>query len=219
MHLSEATVANDCSSPSSRNTNSPRPGTTRRDLLKMGSVIAAASGAASLLGLEAQASATKDSPGQEVGEGPLYDRLRESYDLRVDAAKLELEQGPVAHPTNADEAQFPNGIANFTKGLAHNRIGETNVSVYQDYLTMLSAGSQAALEELPLGGKVPLVNPLAGLAFDLEGTDSHQLEIPPAPSFSSAHRAAEMVEVYWQAVLRDLPFSQYSTDPLAPQAA
>jgi hypothetical protein len=83
----------------------------------------------------------------------------------------------------------------------------------------LGAGSQAALDALTLGGKVPLVNPLAGLAFDLEGSDSHQLGIPPAPSFSSAPRAAEMVEVYWQAVLRDLPFSQYSTDPIAQAAA
>jgi hypothetical protein len=75
------------------------------------------------------------------------------------------------------------------------------------------------LEALTLGGKVPLVDPLAGLAFDLEGSDSHQFRIPPAPSFSSPQRATEMVEVYWQAVLRDLPFSQYSTDPIAQAAA
>jgi hypothetical protein len=140
-------------------------------------------------------------------------------DLRVDAAKLELEQGSVAHPANADEAQFPNGVANFTKGLPHDQFGETDVPTYQNYLMALGAGSQAALDALTLGGKVPLVNPLAGLAFDLEGSDSHQLGIPDAPSFSSAQRAAEMVEVYWQAVLRDLPFSQYSTDPIAQAAA
>jgi hypothetical protein len=182
-------------------------------------MIAAATGVASVLRFDTQAWAMKGSSGQKVGGGPQDDRIREAYDLRVDAAKLELEQGSVAHPANADEAQFPNGIANFTKGLPHDQFGETDVRTYQNYLTALAAGSQEALEALTLGGKVPLSNPLAGLAFDLEGSDSHQLGIPPAPSFSSAQRAAEMVEVYWQAVLRDLPFSQYSTDPIAQAAA
>lgn len=203
------------SSPSPRTTPSPNPGTTRRELLKIGSVIAAASGAAPLLRFDANAWAAENSPGQRVGERAPEDRLTESYDLRVDAAKLELEQGALRHPVNGDEAQFPNGIANFTKGLPHDPLGETDVATYQDYLSALGAGSQGALDALLLGGKVPLTNPLAGLAFDLEGADSHQLAIPAAFSFSSAQRAAEAVEVYWQAVLRDLPFSQYSTDPTA----
>jgi hypothetical protein len=206
-------VANDCSSLSSREKNFLNPGKTRRELFKIGGMIAAASGAASVFRVAAPAWAMQGGSGQKD------DRLKESYDLRVDAAKLELEQGAVPHPANGDEAQFPSGIANFTKGLPHDQLGETDVSIYQDYLTALSAGSQAALEELTLGGKVLLVNPLAGLAFDLEGADSHQLAIPPAPSFSSAQRAAEMVEVYWQALLRDLPFSEYLTDPVAQVAA
>jgi hypothetical protein len=207
MHLKGDMIAHQ-SFRSSRKSNSLKPGTTRRDLFKIGGVIAAATGALSVLPFDAQASAVKGSPGKNVEEGPQDDRLKESYDLRVDSAKLELKQGTVPHPANADEAQFPNGIANFTKGLPHDQFGETDVPTYQNYLTALGAGSQAALETLTLGGKVPLINPLAGLAFDLEGSDSHQLGIPPAPSFSSAERAAEMVEVYWQAVLRDLPFSQ-----------
>src|SRR5215472_11886340 len=212
-------MVNRGSFPASRKTRSPKPGTTRRELLKIGSVIAAAGTAVPLLRFDTPAWASKDRPGQKVGERAPDDRLRESYDLRVDAAKLELEQGAVPHPANADEALFPNGIASFTKGLPHDQLGETDVRIYQDYLITLSAGSQAALETLTLGGKVPLVNPLAGLAFDLEGADSHQLAIPPAPSFSSAERAAEMVEVYWQAVLRDLPFSEYPTNPIAQVAA
>jgi hypothetical protein len=65
---------------------------------------------------------------------------------------------------------------------------------------------------------VPLVDPQAGLAFDLEGTDSHQLAIAPAPALASAWRAGEAVEVYWQALLRDVPFSQYAASPLAAAA-
>ena len=206
-------MANDYSSVSSRETNSLNPRKTRRELFKIGGMIAAASSAVSVFGV---AAAARAMPG---GLGQKEDRLRESYDIRVDAAKLELEQGAVPHPANGDEAQFPNGIANFTKGLAHDQLGETSARTYQNYLAALGAGSQAALDALVLGGKVPLTNPLAGLAFDLEGADSHQLAIPAAPSFSSAQRGAETVEVYWQAVLRDLPFSQYSTDPSAQAAA
>jgi hypothetical protein len=39
------------------------------------------------------------------------------------------------------------------------------------------------------------------------------LAAPPAPAFSSAWAAGEMVEDYWQALTRDVPFSQYGTDP------
>ena len=124
-----------------------------------------------MLRFDTQAWAMKGSSPQKVEKGPRDDRIEEPYEIRVDAAKLELEQGPVAHPTNTDEAQFQNGIASFTQGLPHDKFGETDVATYQNYLTALGAGSQAATEALTLGGTVPLVNPLAGLAFDLEGSD------------------------------------------------
>lgn len=40
-----------------------------------------------------------------------------------------------------------------------------------------------------------------------------QVAAPPAPAFASAEMAAEMVELYWQAGLRDLPFAHYAEDP------
>jgi hypothetical protein len=63
------------------------------------------------------------------------------------------------------------------------------------------------------------VNPQSGYAFDLEGIDSHQLTMPPAPAFASAQEAGEMVELYWMALLRDVNFDKYATDPLAQEAA
>lgn len=63
-----------------------------------------------------------------------------------------------------------------------------------------------------------LTNPQAALAFDLEGTDSHQLAIPAAPSFESDEEAAEMIELYWQALARDVHFSDYGKEPIT-QAA
>jgi membrane-associated phospholipid phosphatase len=75
----------------------------------------------------------------------------------------------------------------------------------------------------PSGATMPpvqrrLTNPQSALAFDLEGTDSHQLAIPPAPSFDSDEEAAEMIELYWQALARDVHFSDYGKEPIT-QAA
>src|SRR2546422_10801041 len=63
------------------------------------------------------------------------------------------------------------------------------------------------------------VNPQAGLAFDLEGTDSHQLAMGPPPAVASAERAGEAVEDYWIALLRDVNFTRHNEDPLALQAS
>src|SRR5262249_48117177 len=43
--------------------------------------------------------------------------------------------------------------------------------------------------------------------------------LPPAPAFASAEQAGEMVELYWMALTRDVPFSEYDTHPLTQAAA
>jgi hypothetical protein len=58
-------------------------------------------------------------------------------------------------------------------------------------------------------------NPQSGIAYDLEGLDSHQFTQPPAPRFHSAWEAGEIVENYWMALLRDVPYTDYATHPLA----
>lgn len=55
-----------------------------------------------------------------------------------------------------------------------------DTSAYQILQEAVNVGTEAAFENVPLGGSNKLVNPRAGVAFDLEGTDSHQLAIPPA---------------------------------------
>jgi hypothetical protein len=57
-----------------------------------------------------------------------------------------------------------------------------------------------------------LVNPQSGVAYDLEGIDSHQLAANSAPAFASADEAAEQVELYWMSLARDVPFISYDTN-------
>ena len=48
----------------------------------------------------------------------------------------------------------------------------------------------------------------AGLVFDLEGPDAQALTMPPAPTLNDPELAVEIAEVYLQALLRDVHFSQ-----------
>jgi len=55
--------------------------------------------------------------------------------------------------------------------------------------------------------------------FSLIGQDAQGLVVPAAPGFSSAETGAEMVEAYWAAMTRDVPFVNYASDATIAQAA
>src|SRR6202040_842053 len=118
---------------------------------------------------------------------------------------------------NGDESLYSTFIGNFSKGLPHDAHGEVDPTAYGKLLTAVNSGKPADFNAITMGAanSAPLINPQAGLAFDLVGTDSHQLVEPPAPPVASAWRAGEAVENYWMWLLRDVPFSQYGTDPVA----
>jgi len=123
------------------------------------------------------------------------------------------------HPANGDEDLYPNKIASYSKGLPHNADGTVVLSAYAAMLKALNSGSNDDFNAIPLGGDRRLTNPQSGLAFDMEGADSHALLQPPAPTFSSREQAAEISENYWMALLRDVPFAEYSSSTLASVAA
>jgi hypothetical protein len=149
--------------------------------------------------------AEADHIGPQIGQ----DRLDAAYANRIAAADRMFADGVVLHECNGDEALYPNRIANFTKGLAHDSIGEVDGSSYQALLDALTSGNPSDFELIPLAGARRLVNPQAGLAFDTEGNDPHQFTIAPAPTFASAWEAGEMVELYWMALLRDTHVTVY----------
>lgn len=64
-----------------------------------------------------------------------------------------------------------------------------------------------------------LANPQASRAFDMTGRDSHATHTPPAPAFASDEMAAEMAEVYWLALTREVPFADFETSDLIAAAA
>lgn len=157
---------------------------------------------------------------------PLADeRSRQAHKIRINAAMRELAAVHATHVTNGDEQQFPNAIGNFTKGLPHNALGEVDMNAYRLLTHALSdKGTQADFEKIPMGSPDPaqqrkFVNPCSGVSFDLMGADSHRLAIPPAPSIQSADGAGDIVELYWQALLRDVPFADYESNAMTKIAA
>jgi hypothetical protein len=63
---------------------------------------------------------------------------------------------------------------------------------------------------------------MAGRAFSVVAGDPQQFGeevIPPAPAFGSEELSFEIIENYWMAHLRDVPFSGYESSALALQAA
>lgn len=145
-------------------------------------------------------------------------RREQSYQIRVKAARDERKVPVPQQISNGDEARYTNFIGNFSQGLSHNGLGEVDQSAYQALLTAVNTGNPSDFANIPLGGNVKLAGPQGGLAFDLEGTDSGQLTIPPSPRLASAERAGEMVEDYWMALARDVPFSHYGGEPITAAA-
>ncbi|CDF40600.1 vanadium-dependent bromoperoxidase, vBPO [Chondrus crispus] len=50
----------------------------------------------------------------------------------------------------------------------------------------------------------------AGLVFDLEGPDAQAVGMPPAPTLDSDELVAEISELYWMALLRDVRFTDFT---------
>lgn len=148
-------------------------------------------------------------------------RANDCAKLRRDAAQSGLQNTPqnFQHPPNIDEAIYPTKIGSYSKGLPHNDDGTVVLSAYQAMLLALKSGNPADFDAIPMGGDRKLTNPQSGLAFDMEGADSHSLIQPPAPAFASREQAAEISENYWMALLRDVPYSEYAVNPISNAAA
>ena len=193
--------------------------TSRRKFIGRVGSAAAASLAVSATGLSSLAqSASAQSTSSSSSSSGGTQRAQESYLNRVAAARAELAVPTPPEITNGDEQRYSNRIGNFSKGLAHNNIGEVTPASYNSLLNAVHGGQPQQFEQIQLGGNTLLVDPQAGLAFDLEGTDSHQLAIGTPPAVASRAMADTMVESYWMCLCRDVNFTQYGNEPIS-QAA
>jgi hypothetical protein len=216
---------------------------SRRHFLHGSAALGTAVGAGSALLAAGPAFADRPRHRDDCELGPLKPapRRAQAFKVRVDAALETAKQPLVQQQCNGDEARYDTpgtfALNSYSKGLPHDaHTGLVDADAYRSLLRALRSGRPADFEDIALAAPGSptqrlLVNPQAGLAYDLQGQDSHGLRIsspanpatlvafPPAPAWESAEAAAEMIENYWMALLRDVPFADYATHPLAARAA
>jgi len=134
----------------------------------------------------------------------------------------------IASRRNADEEILgddgkPNYIGSFHKTLPHNDYGEV---VSADFVQLRDALNAPPADAARLVDAVrSCVADSAGFASPLAGRGNERLlpqatsvEMGPAPSVLHASTAAELVELYWMALLRDLPFAGFDQNALVAEA-
>jgi len=146
-------------------------------------------------------------------------RRNACWQFRKGAADFGRLQTVPAHPDNGDEGRYANRLGSYSKALPHNSFGEVDPAAYASLLRALATRRTSDFDAIVMGGAAKLTNPQAGLAFDLEGADSHQLVEAAAPALASAEEAGEAAELYWMALLRDVSFDDYDGDAGAAAAA
>jgi len=195
-----------------------RSGLTRRGFLAG----AASLGGAALVeggGSLVPAKTAKPTSPAKKPLSPEESRLAQAFEVRMKAAGHARGLGAGVQSANRDEEELPRRIACYSKALPHNSQGLVDPKAYETFLRAMQTGKPEHFERIPLGGYMKLANPQAAWAFELIGPDSSQVHCPPAPGFSSPEQAAELIELYWQSFLRDVPFGEYGSHPVAGQAA
>lgn len=120
------------------------------------------------------------------------------------------------------------GIGSFHKTLPHDPLsGEVDQNAFKVFLKATSKRGPAdpGFKTVPKGpqrtGDVDpfFVNPQAGLESDRLIADPSVFSMPPAAKVDSTSTAAEMTEIYWMALGRDVSFHDFSNDPIIKSAA
>lgn len=111
------------------------------------------------------------------------------------------------------------GIGSFHKTLHHNPYGEV---IEHDFKLLVKAkkdNTNPPFGAVPKGDfqppatdTAPLTNPRAGLAKDQLTQKPSLYTMPPAPGVLSNTTAAEMTELYWMALLRDVSLDELDTN-------
>ena len=147
------------------------------------------------------------SPSAFADTGPLdaSERQHRAFVIRRDAAIFRRDVRTTPSISNGDDQAYANRIGSYSKALPHNDLGEVDLNAYSAYLQALNSASWADFEAIPMGGTAKFSSPQAAYCYSMEGADAAAVAAPPAPAFSSAQAAGEMVEDYRQALTRDVP--------------
>lgn len=119
---------------------------------------------------------------------------------------------------NEEERKYKdyNYNGSFHKTLEHDANGLLiDTANYRKLVKAIVKNDQEKLLSIPLavGSTIRLGNPTGSLATVLIGAMQSVLRLEPPPSLSSLSGAADMVELYAEAIARDVAFIDYASDP------
>ena len=188
----------------------------------LGSLGKTAAGAAAIAAASPFLSGKAGTAEASSGNSDVPGRMNDCFNYRKNAA-IAMRVNVGTQQDNGDAARFTDFSGNFSKTLPHDSLGIPNSAAYLSLRNAFATGSFADFNNVIIGtpgggGNSKLNGPQGGLAFDLEGLDSHATIIPAAPSVASAQTAAELVEHYWGAILRDVPFIEYGSNSVVAEA-
>jgi hypothetical protein len=137
-------------------------------------------------------------------------------------------------------------VAKFGKALPHDETsGQPTAAAYEDLVAAVETGGAATpysaipqayeatpktavpddidlnedvLDDDTLDSK-PLAQPETAWTYQASGGSTAQLRIAVPPTFDSDEAGAEMVELYWRALTRDVPFREYADNERIAAAA
>ncbi len=205
----------------------------RRFLGKLGTA-ATATVAASVLGKGPVALAQSSSAsGSDDSSAPaLNSRVVKSLALRVAAATSDSLVPVPPHTTNGDENRYADHSASYSKGLLQDDIGVVNPAAWASFKKALKSGKNSDFEAMIIGGTRTQNGPQGAYAFDMEGLDSVQFGnapspgdptglpvVPPFDKIASPAYGAQLAEMYWASLLRDVAFTDYAANATASAAA
>ena len=121
-------------------------------------------------------------------------------------------------PTSARAVQRASGPAAFGKTLQHDGLGLLPSEHMQSFEAATVSGRIDDWERLPVQNEIRLVNPLAAYPWDTDPMAADVIKLPPFPALDSERLAEEALELYWMALLRDVPLWDYEKNSLVRDA-
>ncbi len=124
--------------------------------------------------------------------------------------------------TNGDETRYADKRGSFGKGLPKTEQGLVDVKAFEQVLHTIATRSLEDFNKIPWGVTPPeriYTSLREALPEHLMGKEVWLQVTPPPPALASAEKASEMMELYWHALLRDIPFIEFQTHPYIAQAA
>jgi len=147
---------------------------------------------------------------------PSTDRPEDAFRRRVEAAKDILE-AEIQH--TGEYARLEDRIGTHSKGLEHTDTGIVTDRSFNSLENAFKKATAEAFKSVILGGSRELTTPQTALSYNSLGADTFTVPIDKPPAFESKAAGAAMVELYWQALARDVPFVEYDDSPIIEAAS